>query len=228
MTANFKIWQGVDSYRCWETECATHPGIEPHCAHSHWCGLSLLSHLPKNPQPTPRGRKQGQRTHGLTQHNFFYCCPEGRNSTQAATPCIPKVAEAEQHQAHGKKSLWANPSSASTSTRWFLTAVHTPTPTSVFPPLETGIPARTGWLGQHPCVTHARCVNPWNKKGESLVRVWRQSGLEQLLRARIFVCNGFTKCSIQIYRTVTPLRAETHWEKDWLSQVTLPETSDIV
>lgn len=72
------------------TQCATYPGIEPHCAHSQECGLFLFSHLPKNPQPTPWGRKQGQTTHGLTQHRFLYCCPEERDFTQAATLCIPK------------------------------------------------------------------------------------------------------------------------------------------
>lgn len=86
------------------------------------CGLFSLSQLPKNPQPTPQGKKRSQTTHGLTQHSFLYCCPEGRDFTQATAPCIPKNAGAERHQEHGKRSLWTNPSSASTSTRRFLTA----------------------------------------------------------------------------------------------------------
>lgn len=102
---------------------------------------------------------------------------------------------------------------------------HTP---PIFPTLRIGIPARTWWVGQHPCMTHARCANPWKRKGESVVWVWRQPCLEQLLCAKILVCNGFINCSIQTYRTVTPLGAETHWERDLLSQVTLPETSDTI
>lgn len=75
LTANFKIWQGVDNHTRWKAQCATHPGIEPHCAHSQECGHFLFSHLTKNPQQTPWGRKQGQTTHGLTQNSFLYLLP---------------------------------------------------------------------------------------------------------------------------------------------------------
>lgn len=79
------------------------------------------------------------------------------------------VAGAEQHpsrspdQGHGERSLWPNPSLASASTGRSLCPFTTPA--TVFPTLKTGIPARTRRVGQHPCVTHARCVNPWKKKG---------------------------------------------------------------
>lgn len=194
------------------------------------CGLFLLSHLPKNPQQTPQGRNWSQTTHGLTQHSFLYCCPEGRDFTAL---CIPQNAGAQWHQEHGKGSLWTNPSSASTSTKRFLTAggccAHSHS--------HFGLPCsenRDGYLQEH---DESASIHAWHmpgvlihgkRTGESVVWVWRQSGLELMLPAKTFVCNGFTKCSIQTHRTVTPLRAETHWEKDLLSQVTLPETSDTV
>lgn len=66
------------------------------------------------------------------------------------------------------------------------------------------------------------------EKGESVAGVWRQAGLKQLFYAKILVCNGCINCSARAYVAVTPLGAETPWERDLLSQVTLPETSDTI
>lgn len=140
--------------------------------------LPCSCNIPKDPQPTLQGRKWGRRDHGLTQHSFLCGRTEGKDLTQAAAPCSPKMQQeqssippAAQDQGHGERSLWTNPLSASTSMRRFLSSAggrcadsHT-SPASVFPTLKTGIPARTWRVGQHPCVTHARCVNPWKKKG---------------------------------------------------------------
>lgn len=169
----------------------------------------------RNPQPDPA--------------QLLYCCPGRRDFTQAATLCIPKK--------------WQKQSNIRNTAKWSFgqTCPQDQLPPGGFEvqelctlPLQPSLHWKQGYLQEH---DESASIHAWHmpgvlihgkRMGESGVWVWRQPGLEQLLCARIFVCHGFTKWSIQTPRTVTPLRAETHWEKDSLSQVTLPETSDTV
>lgn len=201
--------------------------------------LPCSCNVPEDPQPTMWGRKWGRRDHGLTQHSFLYGRTKGKDLTQAAAPLkcsrsraasllqprIRDMLKGVFGQTHSRHQL---PLGGFYLLQGVAVQIHT------HPPLWPSLHWKQGYPQDH---DEWASIRAWHmpgvlihgkRKGESVVWVWRQSGLEQLLRAKILLCNGFINCSVQTYWAVTPLGAETHWERDLLSQVTLPETSDTI
>lgn len=138
--------------------------------------------------------------HGLTQHSFSHGRTKGRDWTQTAALHSPQT--------------WQEQSSIPPAARIRDTAKGVFGQTHPWHQLPLGgrsadsqpLPPsslrwKQGYLQGH---DGSASIRAWHmpgvlihgkRKGESVVWVWRQSGLEQLLRAKILVCNGFIYCS---------------------------------